>query len=73
MELLRDTAVDLVKNHPRAITIEELRKQIRVKFPDSNPDTLNTLLSSLEKARPEEISKPFRDAYMYKNGKKHND
>jgi len=68
--MLRDMAVEIVKNHKQTITAEELKKQIRSKYPESNPSTLNTLLSSLELTRPEEISKPFRGAYIYKNGKR---
>ncbi|MBK5285493.1 MAG: hypothetical protein JJE25_08810 [Bacteroidia bacterium] len=70
MNRLRDMAVEIVKNEKQVITAEELKKQIHAKYPDSNPSTLNTLLSKLEVMRPEEISKPFRGAYIYKNGKK---
>lgn len=70
MDVLRDFAVDIIKTEQRIVTAEELRKIIRAKHPDFNPSTLTQLLSSLEKARPEEIGKPFRGAYMYKSNKR---
>jgi len=70
MDVLRDFAVDIIKTEQRIVTAEELRKIIRAKHPHFNPSTLTQLLSSLEKARPEEVGKPFRGAYIYKLMKK---
>jgi hypothetical protein len=69
MDVLRDFAVDIIKKEARIITADELKKIIRAKHPDFNPSTLTQLLSSLEKARPEEVGKPFRGAYIYKQFK----
>ena len=66
MDMLRDVAVDIIRKHRSIITAKELMKQIRTINPDTNPSTLTQLLSSLEKARPQEIGKPFRGAYIYK-------
>jgi hypothetical protein len=70
MDVLRDFAVDIIKTEQRIVTADELKKRIRAIHPDFNPSTLTQLLSSLEKARPGQIGKPFRGAYIYKQDKK---
>jgi len=67
MDVLRDKAVNIIKKQKTFITAEELKRQIRIIHPETNPSTLTQLLSSLEKARPSEVGKPFRGAYIYKS------
>lgn len=63
---IRDTAVALLRNHPKGLRTGELKRLIEERHPDFHPKTINGCVWLLAETRPDEVEKPERGLFRYK-------
>lgn len=66
-KLIRDKAVELIKNSPRGLRYSELQHKLQECFPNTSPNTIDGSSWNLHVTRHEQIYKPTRGLFKYRS------
>ena len=65
-ELIRDKAVELLKNNPQGIRYYELAEELTKYFPDTPENTIYSSVWNIHITRSEQVYKPSRGLFKYR-------
>jgi hypothetical protein len=67
-DLIRNKAVELIKNNAKGLRYSELQRELQSCFPNTSPNTIAGSSWDLDETRHKKIYKPTRGLFRYKLG-----